>query len=75
MRFHFWGQKSLLSIFIFQPISDRQNFSNFSEKINLNESLKNFLSNGFFHLFLIMSFPVNAKYRVAVYSTKSKNRL
>jgi hypothetical protein len=60
-----------LSISIFQPISDQQNFENFFEKINLNKSLKNFLSNGDFHLFPIMSFPLNAKYRVAVYTTKS----
>jgi hypothetical protein len=53
-----------LSIFIFQPISDQQNFENFSEINNLNESSKNFLSD-----------PVNAKYRVAVYTTKSWNRL
>jgi hypothetical protein len=61
--------------FYFQPISDRQNFEKFSEKIDQNKPPKNFLSHGYFHLFLIMSFPVNAKYRVAAYTTKSKNRM
>jgi hypothetical protein len=74
MRFNFRGQKYFLSIFIFQPISDKQNFENFSEKINLNEFSKSFLPNGHFYLFLTMSFPVNAIYRVAVYTTKSWHR-
>ena len=52
MRFYFWSQKWLLSSFIFWPISDRQNFENFSEKIDQNKPPEIFLSNGgFFGVF------------------------
>ena len=68
------GVKSIIYAFLFfNQSAIGKILKKISEKINSNEFSKNFQSNAHFYLFLIMSFPVNAKYRVCVNTTKSWN--
>jgi hypothetical protein len=64
MRFHFWGQKWLWATLIFDQ-SAIGKISKLLYKIVINESSKNFLCNGCLYLFLILTFPLNAKNRTA----------